>query len=100
MWEISTAAARLYDSARTMSNRGARSAWRATSKEWVWNELNGQRYILGGAWNEPVYMAVADDLRPPTDRAAMNGFRCVKEYRAVRTRRLCGVRRLPRSRLQ
>jgi eukaryotic-like serine/threonine-protein kinase len=48
-------------------------------KEWVWNEINGQRYILGGAWNEPVYMAIEDDSRPPMDRAAVNGFRCVKE---------------------
>jgi eukaryotic-like serine/threonine-protein kinase len=48
-------------------------------KEWVWNEINGKRYILGGAWNEPVYMATADDFRPPMDRAAVNGFRCVKE---------------------
>jgi len=48
-------------------------------KVWVWNEINGQRYILGGAWNEPVYMAIDDDSRPPMDRAAVNGFRCVKE---------------------
>jgi len=48
-------------------------------KEWIWNEINGQRYILGGAWNEPVYMATADDSRPPVDREAVNGFRCVKE---------------------
>ena len=38
-------------------------------KEWVWNEFDGRRYILGGAWNEPVYMAVDDDVRPPLDRA-------------------------------
>ncbi len=48
-------------------------------KEWVWNEIKGERYILGGAWNEPVYMATEDDIRPPMDRAAVNGFRCVKE---------------------
>jgi serine/threonine protein kinase len=48
-------------------------------KEWVWNDIKGQRYILGGAWNEPVYMATADDVRPPMDRAAVNGFRCLKE---------------------
>lgn len=48
-------------------------------KEWVWNELKGQRYILGGAWNEPVYMATYDDVRPPLDRAETHGFRCVKE---------------------
>ena len=48
-------------------------------KEWVWNEREGQRYILGGAWSEPPYMAVDDDGRPPLDRAETNGFRCVKE---------------------
>jgi serine/threonine protein kinase len=48
-------------------------------KEWVWNEVEGKRYILGGAWNEPVYMATEDDARPPFDRAETNGFRCVKE---------------------
>jgi len=48
-------------------------------KEWVWNEIKGQRHILGGAWNEPVYMASADDSRPPMDRAEVNGLRCVKE---------------------
>jgi eukaryotic-like serine/threonine-protein kinase len=45
----------------------------------VWNEVDGKRYILGGAWNEPVYMATEDDARPPSDRAETNGFRCVKE---------------------
>ena len=48
-------------------------------KEWVWNSFEGRRYILGGAWNEPVYMAVDDDARPPLDRAETNGFRCIKE---------------------
>jgi eukaryotic-like serine/threonine-protein kinase len=48
-------------------------------KEWAWNEIKGERYILGGAWDEPVYMATADDSRPPMDRAAENGLRCVKE---------------------
>ncbi len=48
-------------------------------KEWVWNECGGRRYILGGAWNEPVYMAVDDDVRPPLDRAETHGLRCVKE---------------------
>jgi predicted Ser/Thr protein kinase/pimeloyl-ACP methyl ester carboxylesterase len=48
-------------------------------KEWVWNDHGDQRYILGGGWNEPVYMAVADDARPALDRADTNGFRCIKE---------------------
>ena len=26
-------------------------------KEWCWNEAgSGKRYILGGAWDEPLYM--------------------------------------------
>ena len=25
-------------------------------KEWVLNATGAKRYILGGAWNEPVYM--------------------------------------------
>jgi hypothetical protein len=48
-------------------------------KEWAWNEFEGQRSILGGAWNEPVYMATDDDTRPPLDRAETSGFRCIKE---------------------
>ena len=48
-------------------------------KEWVWNEYQGQRYILGGGWNEPVYQATSNDARPPLDRAETNGFRCAKE---------------------
>jgi len=48
-------------------------------KEWVWNEVGDRNYILGGAWNEPIYMAVDDDARPPLDRAEVNGFRCMKE---------------------
>jgi dienelactone hydrolase len=48
-------------------------------KEWAWNGIGNQHYILGGGWNEPVYMATQDDARPPLDRAETNGFRCMKE---------------------
>jgi dienelactone hydrolase len=48
-------------------------------KEWTWNDVRGERYILGGAWNEPVYMATFDDARPAADRAETHGFRCIKE---------------------
>ena len=48
-------------------------------KEWCWNAAGpGKRYILGGAWNEPVYMFVDADARSPFDREATFGFRCVK----------------------
>ncbi len=47
-------------------------------KEWCWNEAGGhKRYILGGAWDEPVYM-FGGDARSAFDRAANFGFRCVK----------------------
>jgi dienelactone hydrolase len=47
-------------------------------KEWALNEVAGKRYILGGGWNEPPYMATSDDARPPLDRSDTNGFRCLK----------------------
>ena len=50
-------------------------------REWVWNEVEGQRYILGGAWNDPLYMAVDDDARPAEDRSDTNGFRCIRKPR-------------------
>jgi len=48
-------------------------------KEWVWNERagTGQRYILGGAWNDPDYQFLYSDSRSPFDRSDTNGFRCV-----------------------
>jgi cephalosporin-C deacetylase-like acetyl esterase len=48
-------------------------------KEWCWNEAQeGTRYILGGAWNEERYAFGEFDRRPPFDRSANNGFRCVR----------------------
>jgi len=48
-------------------------------KEWCWNaSTDGQRFILGGGWNEPSYQYQAADARDPLDRSLTNGFRCVK----------------------
>lgn len=48
-------------------------------REWCWNEGRpGTRYILGGAWNDERYDFVVEDRRPPIDRSADNGFRCVR----------------------
>jgi dienelactone hydrolase len=47
-------------------------------KEWCWNQVEANRYLLGGAWNEPSYMFTDPDARPPLDRSAASGFRCVK----------------------
>jgi formylglycine-generating enzyme required for sulfatase activity/dienelactone hydrolase len=48
-------------------------------KEWCWNRADAtRRYIMGGAWDEPVYMFNDPDARAPFDREANFGFRCVK----------------------
>ena len=47
-------------------------------REWCWNESRGLRYILGGAWSDPIYMFSFSDVRSPFDRSRSNGFRCVR----------------------
>ena len=49
------------------------------AKEWVWNERNGSRYILGGGYGEPPYMFNDPDAQPPFERRANFGFR-VAQY--------------------
>jgi eukaryotic-like serine/threonine-protein kinase len=48
-------------------------------REWCWNEAReGTRYILGGAWDDERFAFGELDRRPPLDRSAQNGFRCVR----------------------
>jgi eukaryotic-like serine/threonine-protein kinase len=47
-------------------------------KEWCWNASGANRYILGGAWNDAVYMFMDDDAHPPLDRLPTYGFRLVQ----------------------
>ena len=47
-------------------------------REWCWNEGENKRYILGGGWDEPIYMFNWAFSLPPFDRSPYNGFRCVK----------------------
>jgi eukaryotic-like serine/threonine-protein kinase len=48
-------------------------------KEWVFNEsAPGERYSLGGAWNEPPYLFVIADARSAWERQGNFGFRCVR----------------------
>ena len=48
-------------------------------KEWIWTEAeSGKRYVLGGAWDEPVYMFVDPDAQSAFLRTSNIGFRCVK----------------------
>jgi eukaryotic-like serine/threonine-protein kinase len=48
------------------------------AKEWCWNAHGSDRYILGGAWNEPSYMFNVPDARSPFARAPNFGLRLVK----------------------
>jgi formylglycine-generating enzyme required for sulfatase activity len=48
-------------------------------KEWCWNEATGgNRYIMGGAWDEPPYAFNDPDARSPFERSANFGFRCAR----------------------
>ena len=64
-------------------------------KEWCWNAVDGQRYVLGGSWNEPPYMATTADARPPIDRAETHGIRLVKHLTAPAESALADIRILP-----
>jgi eukaryotic-like serine/threonine-protein kinase len=48
------------------------------AKEWVWNAVGEERYILGGGWNEPVYRFTDPDAQAPMDRLGTYGFRCAR----------------------
>jgi eukaryotic-like serine/threonine-protein kinase len=47
-------------------------------KEWVLNQSEGKRAILGGAWNEVTYMFTSLDAHPPLARRESFGFRCAR----------------------
>jgi dienelactone hydrolase len=46
-------------------------------KEWCVNSLGPDRFILGGAWNEPSHLFFEHDARDPFSRQAGYGFRTV-----------------------
>jgi cephalosporin-C deacetylase-like acetyl esterase len=46
-------------------------------EEWIWNEArSGDRYVMGGAWNEPTYTFFDANARSPFARSENFGFRC------------------------
>jgi formylglycine-generating enzyme required for sulfatase activity/dienelactone hydrolase len=47
-------------------------------REWCLNASGDNRCILGGAWNDPLYLFQLSDARPAMDRSSGNGFRCAK----------------------
>jgi hypothetical protein len=63
-------------------------------KEWCWNQSDAeQRYILGGAWDEPTYMYLNQAARSPWTREANLGFRCAVYVEPVDEALLAPVRR-------
>ena len=61
--------------------RGGTTDMAGNAKEWCWNRSGTRRYILGGAWNEPVYMFTDVDAQSPFARNPTYGFRCIKSDR-------------------
>jgi eukaryotic-like serine/threonine-protein kinase len=53
------------------------------AKEWCFNATADGRFILGGAWNEPVYMFNEADGQSPFARAENYGFRLAKYIEPV-----------------
>ncbi len=47
-------------------------------KEWCWNQSANSRYILGGGYNEAVYMFVDEDAQSPFNRLPTYGIRLMK----------------------
>lgn len=49
-------------------------------REWSRNECNrpGQRFILGGGWNDAEYAITDAYAQSPFDRSRTNGFRCMR----------------------
>jgi hypothetical protein len=52
-------------------------------REWVWNAVENNRFILGGAWRTQPYQAYNPEALPAFDRSALNGFRCVRNKRPL-----------------
>jgi cephalosporin-C deacetylase-like acetyl esterase len=55
-------------------------------REWCFNEVTrqGQRFILGGGWNDPTYTFIAGYAQSAFDRSETNGFRCIKYSESVK----------------
>jgi len=48
------------------------------AKEWVWNIFGGRGLTLGGAFDEPTYLASQTSPEPRMNRSLKNGFRTVR----------------------
>ncbi len=48
------------------------------AREWCFNETGGQRYILGGGYDDATYHFTEAFAQPPFDRSPTNGFRLAR----------------------
>ena len=67
------------------------------AKEWCWNSAGDRRYILGGAFSEPIYMFNDADAQPPFHREATFGFRLARYPQPVRPELLAPLPRQMRD---
>ena len=67
-------------------------------KEWCWNDVgDSRRYVLGGGFNEASYSFHDQDARPPFERQAGFGFRCIRQDAAVEATLLAPIATLERD---
>jgi dienelactone hydrolase len=52
-------------------------------KEWCWNESEGRRHLVGGAFSEPNYTFLEANAQDPFDRSPKNGFRCARYEKPI-----------------
>jgi formylglycine-generating enzyme required for sulfatase activity/dienelactone hydrolase len=65
-------------SRQAMSRYGAYDL-AGNAREWCANATNrGDRFILGGGWNDPPYAFNDAYAQSPWDRSETNGFRCIR----------------------
>jgi dienelactone hydrolase len=67
------------------------------AREWCVNESSrGDRFILGGGWNDPAYAFNDVYAQSPWDRSETNGFRCIQTVETTEDEaRLAGPIELP-----
>ena len=60
------------------TTRGGTTDMAGNVKEWVLNASGENRFILGGAWDDPVYTFTDPDAQSPFARRRTYGFRCIE----------------------
>ena len=51
-------------------------------REWCQSASGSKRYMIGGGWDDPVYVYLMPQAQPPFERPLNQGFRCMKVEKA------------------